>query len=65
MNFDGTELQTVGDGAVAQGLAVGVAYYEADIVDAFVIHVLDGIAATAAHADDLDDTGFLLRHGKV
>ena len=34
-------------------------------MDAFAVHVVDGIAATATDADNLDDTMFLLRLAEV
>jgi hypothetical protein len=39
---------------LAQHLGVGVDGDEVDALDALGHHVLDGVAATAAHADDLD-----------
>ena len=49
-----------GHGRVVQCLAVGVAKHERDIVDALVIHVVDGVSATATHADDFDEAAFFL-----
>ena len=34
-------------------------------MDAFAVHVIDGIAATAAYADDFDDAVFLLGLAEV
>lgn len=49
------EKQLNGNGRPCKRLTVGVAHGKAYAVDAFFIHVLNGIAATAAHADNLDD----------
>ena len=51
------ELEACGHGAVGEGLAVGVAHDEVHVVDAFAVHVVHGVAAATAHADDLDDGG--------
>ena len=42
-----------------EGLGVGVAHDEVAALDLLLVHVVHGIAATAAYADDLDD-GVLL-----
>ena len=45
--------------ALQQGLVVGVAEYEVDALDAFLPHVVDGIATTATDTDDFDIVGLL------
>jgi hypothetical protein len=45
-----------GHGGVVERLAVGVAKYECHVMDALTVHVVDCVAAAAAHADDFDDT---------
>ena len=50
-----SQLQMNGHGAVVEGLVIGIAEHESDIVDAFAVHVVDGIASTATYANDLDD----------
>ena len=49
-----TQLDDLGRARAVQRLGVGVRADELDALDAFVEHVLDGVAAAAAHADDLD-----------
>ena len=51
----GSDLQTVGDGGVLEGLTVGVDGEEGNVLDALVEHVGDGIHAAPADTDDLDD----------
>ena len=36
-------------------MVVGVTEHEGYVVDAFAIHVVNGIAATTAYTDDFDD----------
>ena len=43
------------NGRVVKCLIVGVAEHEGYIVDAFAIHVVDSIAATASYTNHLDD----------
>ena len=50
-------LEFVGHRRIGQRLAVGVAEDVGHVVDAFVVHVGDGIAAAATDAHNLDDTG--------
>ena len=50
---------------VVECLCVGVAKYEGDIVDAFAVHVVDGVAATATNTDDFDNAVLLLRLTEV
>jgi len=45
----------LGDGRVIEGLGVGIAKHKRHVVYAFAIHVVHGIAAATAHADDFDD----------
>ena len=47
--------QLVGHGRVVEGLRVGVAHHEGHAVDAFVVHVVHGVASAAAYADYFDD----------
>ena len=48
-----------GYGRSVKRLCVGVAQREAHVVYALSVHVVYGIAATTAHADDLDDVDLL------
>ena len=50
-----TQLQVYRNGGVVERLTVGVAEHEGDIVDAFLVHVVHGVAATATHTDDFND----------
>ena len=50
---------------VVECLCVGITKDEGDVVDALAVHVVDGITATAAYADDLDDAVLLLRLTEV
>ena len=52
------QLQMHGHGRVVECLVVGVAKHEGDIVDAFAIHVVHGIATAATHADNFNNTIF-------
>jgi hypothetical protein len=49
------ELQFDVGAALLERLRVGIAADEFDAADTFADHVLDRVAARAAHADDLDD----------
>ena len=49
--------------AFRQGLVIGVAEDEVDSLYAFLHHVVDGIAATTANANDLDVIGHHGSHG--
>ncbi len=49
--------------ALQQRLVVGVAKDEVDTLNAFLHHVVDGIASATAHADDLDIVGLLHTDG--
>jgi hypothetical protein len=40
---------------VIQRLIISVAYHEVNIMDAFTIHVVDGVSAPATYTDHLDD----------
>ena len=44
-------------GRVGECLGVGVAHHEVDVVNAFAVHVVHGIAAAAAHTDDFNNGG--------
>ena len=59
------QLQVDGDGRVVQRLVVGITQYEGDIVDAFAVHVVDGIAATSTNAYHLDYAILFLGLAKV
>ncbi len=54
------QLQLHRHGRVVQCLVVGVADDEGHVVYALFVHVVHSVAATAAHADDLDDAVLLL-----
>ena len=55
----GAHLDLRGHFALEEGLGVGVADDEVAALDLLLVHVIHGVAATAAYADDLDD-GVLL-----
>ena len=59
------QLLSYGNGRVAECLFVGVAEYERDIMNAFAVHVVHGIAATAAYTDHLDDAVLFLEDLEV
>ena len=60
------QLQVVGNRRVVESLLVRIANHVGHLVYAFAIHVIDGVAATAAYAYYLDDTRILcLRHYEV
>ena len=61
----GTELQMDGHGRIVECLCVGITKDESNVVDAFAVHVVDSIAATAADADNLNDAVLLLRLTEV
>ena len=49
------ELQAHGHGRAGKCLAVGVAHHEVHVVNALAVHVVHGVAAATAHADDFND----------
>ena len=51
----GADEQTVWHGRVFQRLPVGVAYEKGNFFNSLLVHVVDGVVATAAHADHFDD----------
>ena len=53
------QLQVIGDRRVAECLLIRVAHDIGHVVYAFAVHVVDGIAATAAYAHHLDDARVL------
>ena len=59
------ELQVNGHGRVVECLVVGIAEHERHVVDAFAVHVVHGIAATAAYTNHLDDAFLLLGFTEV
>ena len=60
-----TQLQFDRHRRVVECLVIGVTNDEGHIVNAFAIHVVHCIAATAAHADDLDDAVLLLGNPEI
>ena len=55
------KLQVNWNRRVIKSLVVCIAKHEGDIVDTLLIHMVDGVAASTTHTDDLDDTVFLIR----
>ena len=52
-----SQLELDGDRRLFKCLAVGVAHHEGYVVYAFAIHVVHGIASSAAYTDDFDYLG--------
>ena len=59
------QLQMDGDRRVVQRLIIGITQYEGNIVDAFAIHVVDGVATTSTNTNHLDDAIFFFGLAKV
>ena len=59
------ELQVYGHGRVVEGLCIGVAEHERHVVDAFLIHVVDGVASAATNTYYLNYTVFLVWLTKI
>ena len=60
-----TELQVHGHGRIIESLVVCIAKHESYVVNALSIHMVDGITATATHADDFNDAVFFLRISEI
>ena len=59
------QLESLGDGTVLQGLCVGVADHKRDVVDALLVHIVYGVAASTTHTDHLDDAVLTIRLAEV
>ena len=59
------QLQMDRDGGVVECLIVCITEYERHVVDAFTIHVIDGITTTATYSDDFDYTVLLLGSSEI
>jgi len=49
------KLQFIGDGARIQSLCIGVADHKIHVAQTRAVHMADGISASAANSDHLDD----------
>ena len=52
-------------GRVVECLGICIAKYETHIMDAFLVHVVDCIAATATNTDDLNIGAFLFGFAEI
>ena len=61
---DRTDLELGGYGTLLERLRVGVAHDEIHVLESELVHIGNGIVATAAHTDDRDDVAPFLPAGR-